>query len=40
MLQPKDLFATLPKVDIPQLVRVKNDEFWEIPIKKYSQIIF
>lgn len=39
MLQPKDLFATLPKVDIPQLVRVKNDEFWEIPIKNYSQIL-
>jgi len=39
MLQPGDLFATLPKVDIPQLVRVKNDEFWEIPIKKYSEIL-
>ena len=39
MLQPKDLFATLQKIDIPQLVRQKNDKFWEIPIKDYSKIL-
>ena len=39
MLQPKDLFAILPKVDIPQLVRQNNDKFWEIPIEDYSKIL-